>query len=373
MTETRATLDTWLAPPDNRWSFRHVRELLPTARVAHGAARELPAAPATGLLDADIIPTNDGHTSLARYLDESATDALVVLADGEIALEWYAPDVSPDQPHVLMSVTKSITALLAGALAGAGLLELDGPVARYVPEAAGSCYEDATVRHLLDMTAGTAFVEDYSPGEDVRAYRQSTGWYPRDGAGPDLHEYLCSIGHAGSHGEQFRYVSINTDMLGWVCERAGERPYAELVSQHLWVPMGAEADADITLDRQGAPRAAGGLCVIPRDLARVGQLIVEDGAGAVPAEFVRDLREAGAPNPGPDLAAFEGWAYRSSWYQPRWERGLACGIGIYGQFLYIDPTRRVVVAKQSSWPIAGDDDGDLLAARAAQAIAHAVV
>ncbi len=372
MTETRPTIDTWLTSPANHWSFRHVRELLPTARVRHGAPRELPSAPVAGLLDAEIVPDGDGHVSLERYLDDSAADSLVVLADGKIALEWYAPDVSPDEPHLLMSVTKSITALLAGALAGAGRLEIDGQVVRYVPEAAGSAYEDATVRHLLDMTAGTAFVEDYSPGEDVRAYRQSTGWYPREGAGPGLHEYLCSIGHAGRHGEEFRYVSINTDMLGWVCERAGGQPYAQLVSHHLWGPMGAEADADVTLDRHGAARAAGGLCVVPRDLARVGQLVLEDGAGAVPAEFVRDLREGGRANPGADLAEFDGWAYRSSWYQPRWEPGLACAIGIYGQFLYVDPSRRVVVAQQSSWPIPADDAGDLLAARAAQAIAHTI-
>ena len=320
MTEARPTLANWLDPSHLHWSFRHLRELIPTARVRSGAVRELPSDPQGHLLQEPIIPTDAGPVSISTYLRTSSTDAFVVLADGRIVLEWYAPDVSPDEPHILMSVTKSITALLAGALWGAGVLDLESPVARYIPEAAGSCYEDATVRHLLDMTVGAAFVEDYTPGEDVRAYRQSTGWYPREGDGPDLHAYLCTIRHAGEHGAEFRYISINTDMLGWVCERAGGRPYNELVSEHLWVPMGAEADADVTLDRAGAPRAAGGLCVAPRDLARLGQLVIDDGAGAVPAEFIADLREGGAPNPGPDLAGFAGWGYRSSWYQPRWSR-----------------------------------------------------
>lgn len=349
-----------------------MRELMPTARVQHGTPRELPAVPVSGLLQAEIVPSDGDPIAVTTFLKQSSTDAIVVLVDGSIAFEWYAPDVSPDQPHLMMSVTKSITALLAGALAGAGKLDLEAPVVEYIPESAGCCYEDATVRHLLDMTVGAAFVEDYTPGEDVRAYRQSTGWYRRQDDGPDLHAYLCTIKHAGEHGGVFRYVSINTDMLGWVCERAGGGSYAELVSEHLWVPMGAEADADITLDRAGGARAAGGLCVIARDLARVGQLVIEDGAGAVPAEFVRDLRESGEPDPGPDLAGFDGWAYRSSWYQPRWEPGLACAIGIYGQSLYVDPARKVVVAKQSSQAEASDVHVELQAARAAQAIAHMV-
>ena len=278
-----------------------MRELIPTARVRHGTPRELPVAPVGNLLQAEIVPSEGDPIAVTTFLKQSSTDAIVVLVDGNIAFEWYAPDVSPDEPHVMMSVTKSITALLAGALAGAGKLDLEAPVADYIPESSGSCYEDATVRHLLDMTVGAAFVEDYTPGEDVRAYRQSTGWYRRQGDGPDLHSYLCTIKHAGEHGGVFRYVSINTDMLGWVCERAGGGTYADLVSEHLWVPMGAEADADITLDRAGGARAAGGLCVTARDLARVGQLVIEDGAGAVPAEFVRDLREGGEPDPGPDL------------------------------------------------------------------------
>ena len=354
---TRPTLANWLDADQNHWSFRHVRELIPSARVRHGVPRELPAAHVPALLE------------LVRP-DENRTDSLVVLHEGKIALEWYAPDVSPDEPHILMSVTKSVTALLAGALWGEGKLDLDAPVIDYVPECAGSCFEDATVRNLLDMAVGADWVEDYSPGPDVRAYRQTTGWYPREGNPLGLHGYLCTIKKARPHGGPFYYISIDTDMLGWVCERAGGAPYAELVSKHLWVPMGAEADADLTVDRYGAPRAAGGLNVVPRDLARIGQLVAEDGGGAVPAEFIRDMREGG--NLIGDESGFAEWGYRSSWYQPRWDDGVVGAIGIYGQSLYVDPVRNVVVATQSSWPVATDDDREVGAARQAQAIAHAL-
>jgi CubicO group peptidase (beta-lactamase class C family) len=371
----RATHADWLTPPANRWAFRHVRELLPTARVRSGATRELTLAPAAGLLDLAFTAADGITRTIGPYLDESFTDALVVLHDGQVVCEWLRDGVSADEPHIVMSISKSITALLAGALEGADLLDPDAPVAQYVPESDGSAFGDATVRHLLDMSTATAFVEDYSPGPDVRAYRQSTGWYPSDGVSSGLHAYLCTIQKRAPHGERFHYVSPNTDVLGWVCERASGLPYADALSRFLWVPMGAEADADVTVDRLGAMRAAGGVCVVPRDLARIGQLVVEDGAGVVPADFVRDLRTGGDPAlwAAGEFADFlPGGAYRSCFYQPRTEPGVAVGIGIFGQLLYADPARKVVVAKQSSWPTPDHEVADAVAIDASRAIAAAL-
>jgi CubicO group peptidase (beta-lactamase class C family) len=289
--------------------------------------------------------------------------------------EWLRPGVQDDEPHIVMSISKSITALLAGALEGAGLLDPAAPVTRYIPEADGSAFGDAQVRHLLDMTTATAFVEDYSPGDDVREYRRSTGWYPAENGSPGLHAYLLTIRKAAEHGQKFHYVSPNTDMLGWVCERASGLTYADALSAYVWAPLGAESDADVTVDRLGAMRAAGGVSVVPRDLARIGQLIVEDGLGIVPAAYVRDLREGGdqAAWANGEWAEFlPGGGYRNCFYQPRTEPGVAVGIGIFGQHLYADPVRNVVVAKQSSWPRPDDETGDLVAIDASRAIAAAL-
>jgi CubicO group peptidase (beta-lactamase class C family) len=371
----RATHADWLTAPVNRWAFRHVREIIPTARIRRGAVvRELPPAPAAGLLDLEF--SSHGATRrLGAFLDESFTDSFVVLHDGKLAFEWFREGVADDEPHIVMSVSKSITALLVGALEGAGLVDPAAPVTRYIPEAEGAAFGDAQVRHLLDMTTATAFVEDYSPGDDVRAYRESTGWYPSTNGGTGLHAYLCTIRKAADHGQRFHYVSPNTDMLGWVCERASGLTYAEALSTYIWAPLGAESDADVTVDRLGAMRAAGGLSLVPRDLARVGQLIVEDGMGIVPEAYVRDLREGGDASlwaSGEWTEFLPGGAYRNCFYQPRVEPGVAVGIGIFGQHLYADPVRRVVVAKQSSWPRPDDETGDLIAIDASRAIAAAL-
>jgi CubicO group peptidase (beta-lactamase class C family) len=371
---SRPTHDDWMLPPGNRWSFRHVRELIPTARVRHQVARVLPSAPR------DQIPTIEFTTPLGEtltisaLLDASFTDALVVLRDGAVAFEWYGDGVRDDDRHIVMSVTKSVTGLLAGALSDAGVLALDAAVTKYVPEASASAFGDATIRHLLDMTTATAYIEDYTPGEDTAAYRRSTGWYPADHS-IGLHAYLCSIPPHGRHGERFHYISPNSDMLGWVLERASGLPYADALSRYLWGPIGAESEADVTVDRYGAARAAGGLCVIARDMARLGQLVVDGGGGGVSEAFVTDLETAGDTDAwaAGDYAAFlPGGAYRSCWYQPRVDAGVLLAIGIHGQLIYADRHRRVVVAKQSSWPVAGDEDADLVAIAAARAISHTI-
>ncbi len=124
----RPTLENWRQPPHLVWSLRHMRELVPTAQIrCDSSMRVLDSAPADGLLDLIFAGTRQ-EWRLGDYLDQTETDALVVLHDGRVALEWLAPGIRDDEPHLLFSVTKSVVALLAGALAGAGLLDLDAPV-----------------------------------------------------------------------------------------------------------------------------------------------------------------------------------------------------------------------------------------------------
>ena len=371
----RPTLDNWMQPPHTRWSFRHVRELIPTGRIRHGHhPRPLGFAPASNLLNLRFDTTH-GERVLGDYLETAQTDSLVVLRGETVVLEWLAAGIRDDEPHLLFSVTKSITALLCGALVGAGLIDVDAPVTRYVPEVADGGFGDATVRHLLDMTASYAFVEDYSPGPDIIEYRNAAGWYPAPPDNPGLHTFLAGRQKEGEHGQRFRYLSPTTDMLGWVCEAASGLPYAVAVSQYLWVPMGAEADADITLDRMGTPRAAGGLNGIPRDIARLGLIVAAGGAGIVPSDFVDDLTTGGDPAQwaiGDYAEWLPGGCYRSCWYQPRLDPGCVMAVGIHGQMIYVDRPRGVVVVKQSSWDTPDNNDLHTDAERACRAIARSL-
>ncbi len=181
------------------------------------------------------------------------------------------------------------------------------------------------------------------------------------------------------HGEVFRYLSPNSDLLGWLLERAAGQSFVELLSEYVWRPMGAEGAAVVTVDGAGAARTAGGLCVLPRDLARFGEMMRLGGAAGgreiIPARWVDDIRSGGdsAPWRRGDLHdLFPEGRYRSQWYQTGKASGAFCAIGIHGQWLWIDPEREVVVAMVSAQPDPVSDAIDLTLIRGFDALAGAL-
>jgi CubicO group peptidase (beta-lactamase class C family) len=289
--------------------------------------------------------------------------------------------MTAESPHILMSVSKSLLGLLAGVLVSRGDLDPGRPVADVIPEVAATAYRGATIRHLLDMRAGVAFDEDYlATSGPIIAYRKAVSWNPLEpGDRPsDLRSFYAGMtASAGPHGGPFSYVSPNTDLLGWAIERAAGRRYADLMSELIWKPMGAARSAYITVDRLGAPRAAGGLCATVRDLARIGQLVVDGGsrggAEILPAPWLDDLARGGdaaAWAAGNAVDYFPGrpLRYRSQWYADDAEAPLIFGLGIHGQHLFVDRARGIVIAKVSSQALPMDRERITLTMRAADAI-----
>ena len=219
--------------------------------------------------------------SFDRLLGDTGTDGLVILHRGKVIVEHYANGIGANTPHILMSVSKSVTALVAGILAEKGAIDPEQKIVSIIPELRDTVYSDATIRHVLDMRVGLRFDEDYlATSGPIVEYRKSTGWNPLGpGENPgDLRSFLTSLrGREGPDGGPFHYVSTNSDLLGWILERATGTRFADLMSTHLWQPMGAQYPAYITVDRFGAPRCAGGICMTVMDLARVGQLILQGG------------------------------------------------------------------------------------------------
>src|SRR4051812_17773404 len=323
MPDARAPLESWQVGPYNRWSYQHVREVVPTVVVPRGAepVRELPERPA----DLGDLP------------DPPWLDGLAVLHRGALVHERYANGMTPETLHLSQSVAKSVLGLLTGVLAGRGALDPEAPVAELVPEVAASGYAGATLRHLLDMTAATGFVEDYA---DFWRYDAACGWHPPhpDVPAASILEFLAGVGPGERpHGEAFAYSSPNTDPLGIAVERAGGAPLAELVATELWGPLGAGADADLAVDPAGTAVISGGFCATARDYARLGALVCDGGDGTVPAGWLAGLGAGG---------------YASQWWT--WHGWIAAQ-GIHGQLIAVDRDSGVVVAILSSWPDAEDD------------------
>jgi CubicO group peptidase (beta-lactamase class C family) len=345
----KADLSNWRSPLHNRWAFRHVDEIIPTAPIENDPSDI-----------SELVETNERGGSLLPKLLLSAirTDAVVILHNGKLVFEWYARGNNAHTPHILMSATKAVMGLLAGMLHESGDLDLDADVSTYVPEIATMLYQGVTLRHLLDMRTSIIL----NP-EQQRAYEIAANWEPADGGeqGADLSSFLQSLAAPPqAHGGPFSYISANTDLLGLAIERATGQTIAALLSARIWRPMGAEHRAYITLDRKGLARCAGGLCATARDFARFGQLIVDDGRRGtrqvIPAPVISDITDNGDADAwrtgewGKSFAAIStNMRYRSGWYLVDDQPKTMFAMGIHGQNLFIDRANRIVVAKLSSW------------------------
>jgi CubicO group peptidase (beta-lactamase class C family) len=358
----QVTLDNWQDPPFNRWAFRHMRELIPSQPIPAGTD-PAPLPPASRPLpDPPVWQIDGGTATAAEVFAGTYTDALVVLHDGHLVAERYGEGMTAATPHLLMSVSKSLVGCVAGILAGRGRLDPAAPVTAYVPEAGSSGYAGATVRDLLDMRTGVAFRETYTALDaEVRVMERSMGWRPaRPGDPAGAYPYLLTLGQAGPHGGEFTYRSADTDMLGWACERASGTRMADLISALVWQPMGAERDGEITCDPLGSAVHDGGVSATARDLARFGQLLIDDGLArgreVVPAAWLTATR---APGPGVreafavtehEFALPGGWYRNQFWVIPGPGGPVLACLGIHGQLVYADEATRTVVAKLSSWP-----------------------
>jgi CubicO group peptidase (beta-lactamase class C family) len=358
----QVTLANWRQSPFNRWAFHHVREIIPTADIPHDPTdvRDLPDQRQDLSRLPVAVPGGD-TVPLARFLDDSSTDGLVVLHKGRLVFEHYGNGMTVRSPHILMSVTKSMLALVAGILAGRGALDVDRLVTDYVPEVRETAFAGATVRHLLDMRTGLVFDENYLvTSGPIIEYRKATGWNPlAPGEQPsDLRSFFRRLTEADRpHGGRFHYISVNTDLLGWIVERAAGQRFADLMSELIWQPMGAADSAYLTIDRFGASRCAGGMCATTRDLARVGQIIADQGARGtrqiIPEAWIADILGRGdteAWNAGSFIELYPGAVmhYRSKWYVEHGPKPLLFGMGIHGQNLFIDRASNIVIAKFSS-------------------------
>ncbi|RWO79021.1 MAG: class C beta-lactamase-related serine hydrolase [Mesorhizobium sp.] len=364
----KVLLGNWRESPFSRWSFQNVGELVPSARVAAASSgSEAPAQDLDGLLDEKIALTGGAET-VAAFLARSDTDALTITKAGKFVGDWFAPHMEFGARHIIFSISKSLTGILAGILEGEGVFDPQAPVTRYLPEAAGSAYGDASVRHVLDMSVSLDFEEAYLDPESAFArYRRATLWNPGGGM-ESLADFILTLQRlAEPHGRTFRYRSPNSDLLGILLERASGQRFAELMHEKLWLPLGAMSEASVTVDMAGTARTAGGISVTPRDLARVGEMMrqggIAHGRRIVPEAWVRDTVSTGGDTDAWQRGAmaflFPQGRYRNKWYQTGAASGAFCGIGIHGQWLYVDPKAEVVIAKMSSQPEPVDEPLDV--------------
>lgn len=356
------TLANWQEDPHQRWSFQHMRELMPS-QVIEGSdePRDLPES----LVDLGQVEVSGPgwEATFEQIVAATSTDGVMVLHDGTVVTERYFNTMNRRRRHLVMSVTKSVVSCVAASLVRDGLLDPAAPLEDYVPELAGCGYAGGSVRTVLDMRSGVRFSEAYlDPLSEVRVMERSMGWAPRNHGDPlGMYPYILTTQTQRPHDGVFAYRSIETDVLGWVCERAAGDRMADLMSQRVWEPMGAFHDAEISADPLGCAIHDGGMSATLRDLARFGQMLLDDGRvgdrQVLDPGWVHDtlnppasVREA-FKNSDNEPYLPGGWYRNQFWMVPGDNGPVLLALGIHGQMVFVEQSTRTVAVKLSSWPL----------------------
>ncbi|MEL6206873.1 MAG: serine hydrolase [Pseudomonadota bacterium] len=311
-------------------NFSHMGDAFPTAPLPIGDA------PATPLPDG---PPLDLPAGVAAWLTETDATGIVVLDAGALVHQSTYLGTGDDDLRISWSIAKSFLSALTGLSVASGeIASLDDPVTAYVPRLDGTAYDGATVRNLLQMSTGVTFDEDYlDPKSDINRMGRILA------LGGSMDGFAASLSERDRPpGETWSYVSIDTHVLGMVLRGAAGRGLPELMSERLITPLGLEAEPYFLTDGDGVAFALGGLNLTLRDYARFGLMIAQDGRlgerQIVPADWIAESTNASAQT-GPGALR-----YGYQWWLPAEPRpGEVMGRGVYGQYLYIDRVRDVVV------------------------------
>lgn len=299
--------------------------------------------PATVQWKGETTPTEE-------VLATTKTNALLVMCNGALIHEWYR---EPDQASARQSswsVAKSVVSLLAGQLIEEGKLSEDTVMVDVLPEfRTGTDFDTITVGQLLDMTSGIDVTEDYSylkPFVGVGGLQMTT----------DLPGYLMkNRGLVFPPGSESRYRSVDAQYLSMIVARVEGKPLAEILQERLWGPLGAQDDATWNLDREGGiEKGFAAINATPRDFAKIGLLVANDGKvgdeQVVPKAWIDRISE-------PRVEALPHWWYSAMWWHPpgfEQERDFSA-IGVYGQFVYVNPEHDAVVVKLSNYGAEQDE------------------
>lgn len=370
--------------PQMRWTLQHLRELKPTQSIRRGnqPVSALTEAPLP-LGDMQFVSDKGQPITVNQWLDSTYTDALVVLHKGKVVFERYQNQMQPASPHLLFSVTKSFTGLMAAQLAHDGKLDPEALVTQYLPELASSAWGDMTVRQVMDMTGAVRFREVYTdPTSEVFGYSLASGLMERppgyQGAA-NVYDFLKTLPKEGTHGEGFVYRTVHSEVLGWIVSRITNRRWSDLMSEQLWQKMGMQEDAYVMVDSAGTPLQGAGLNATARDLARVGEMLRLggrfNGQKIFDQAVVDDIRKGGDREKfkfGGIQAARPGYSYRNQWWALHNADGAYEAAGIHGQFIHVNPKAEMVVIKLSSHPMAAAAYTHALTLKAWAALADAV-
>ena len=360
--------ETLFAPDKITGSFRNMHRLFDTNLIRKSAqVSELEETPQALPKDFSF----KGKTiDISDWIKTSGTTGLVVMADNKVAFEQYYQGNTAQSLAISWSIGKSFVSSLIGfALADGSIKSLQDPVGQYVPLLKESGYADVSIQNVLEMSSGIDFDENYAnPKSGINQLGKEIFF------GRSTNEWIARLQKAGPPGKEFHYISVNTQVLGMVLEAATKQKLASYMEKNLWSRLFPEADALWLTDAHGTELGFGGLCVRTRDYARFGLLYLNQGCNLkgeqlLPSQWIQEsvTPRTAYLQPGHELyQGIPSLGYAYQFWIPQGEEGEFMAIGVYGQFIYVNPMRQVVIAKNSAY-INYKVDGELMEYEAIEA------
>lgn len=341
-------------PGINAVTFRVTDQFFPTEEVRHGRhVSRLRSRP----VQMDVkVGIGAGPTTFEDALAATYTNALLVIKNGEIASETYRNGSAGSNRFMSWSIAKSVTSILVGIALDRGLIHsLEDPVEQYVPDLKGTAFEGVSIEAMLTMRDGTSYTEQSPDGKSTLIQLR------RDSAYRNLHRFSdvrpLGLVKVAPPGTRFNYSTLTSTILGRVVEGASGMTLAAFTEKFLWIPAGMEADAYWMLDGDlpsGKALAGGGFNATLRDYGRIGQMMLDggriNGRQIVSKSWVERSTRDWSEIP---VLSFEPRGYAYQWWTHKNAPGRFEAIGIYGQFISIDPNTRTVIVKLSYWPQVG--------------------
>ncbi|MDB2447673.1 beta-lactamase family protein [Gammaproteobacteria bacterium] len=287
---------------------------------------------------------------LSKELEHYKTDGLIVLHNGNLLYENYWNNNSANSKHIAFSVTKSFVSALVGIALDEGLIDnIEDPITKYLPDFNGTGYEGVRIKDILQMSSGVDFNEDYAdPKSDINRFGRATA------RGSSFRDFAKSLERGREPGTYHHYVSIDTQVLGFLLAEVTGMPLKEYLYKKIWNKIGMEDDAFFIVDNNGVEMALGGLNATLRDYAKFGELYLNrgkwNGEQVVPASWVDASHTTDGPHlkPGESELSSSPWGYGLQWWVPGFPDTDYTASGVYNQYIYIDPLTNIVIAKTSS-------------------------
>lgn len=298
-----------------------------------------------------IIPKWEDKTILANYMNDNHIQGVIVLHNNQIRLEKYADGINQETLWTSFSVAKSVSSMLVGVALKEGAIEsLEDPLKKYIHEFKGYDYGEVTVRQLLTMTSGIAWNEDYEdPNSDVGQM------YTAACHGTESHilTYMKPLKFAHKPGSHWNYSTGETDLVGILIQKATGKSLSEYLSEKVWKPFGMEHGAYWLADECSNLNLGGsGLSASLRDFARLGTLMLDNGKigneHIISEEYLKDATSL------LQQVNDDGDGYGYLWW--RFQDGSYGAFGIFGQMIYINPHKNLVIAQMAAWPKAGSKE-----------------